>query len=297
MPNPSFENVIQCPFSFDLEAYTTNWKSARASPDYFNACATNTIAGVPNNQLGHQLASSGNAYIGMLTYRSDNAVYTEAASVQLLSPLAVGQTYYVSFKVNLTLESYTGSMAANNKIGVQFTKSSYSPSSQAPINNYAHVWTDSIITDTMNWKIVKGVFVADSNYTHLMLGNFFDKQYIDSMIYGSTFGAYYYFDDVCVSTNSTTCFQPAGLKEQDKPGTDLSFFPNPFSDKLTIKKKESAKSIDIFIYNIAGELVYEEKNIRYSTTIDTAKFDSGLFLVQVKTVDSITKYKLLKTQL
>ncbi|MFB0925262.1 MAG: hypothetical protein QMB65_08270, partial [Vicingaceae bacterium] len=139
----------------------------RETPDYFNTCATAPFPKVPTNDFGYQQPFTGNAYIGMLTYRSDSSLYTEATTVQLTTPLVMGQTYYVSFKLSLTLESSTGSMAANNKIGVQFSTSAYSPSSPSPINNFAHVWTDSVITDSLNWTSVQGSFLADSNYTHL----------------------------------------------------------------------------------------------------------------------------------
>ena len=101
VPNPSFENVIQCPFSLGLETYTSNWKSARETPDYFNTCASSSVAEVPSNNFGYQQPCTGNAYMGMLTYRSDSSLYTEAATVQLTSPLSIGQIYYVSFRLSL----------------------------------------------------------------------------------------------------------------------------------------------------------------------------------------------------
>ena len=85
VPNPSFENYTQCPFSLGLEAYVSDWKSARETPDYFNTCATTPNADVPSNVVGYQEPYIGNAYIGMLTYRSDSSLYTEAASDRYVS--------------------------------------------------------------------------------------------------------------------------------------------------------------------------------------------------------------------
>lgn len=278
VPNPSFENIVQCPFSFGLEAYTSDWKSARASPDYFNSCATTWIAGVPSNDLGYQQANSGNAYIGLLTYRSDTSIYTEAASVQLLAPLIIGQTYYVSFKLSLALEYTTGSMAATNKIGVQFSKTSYSSSSPMPVNNYAHVWTDSIISDSLNWKTIQGAFVADSNYTHLSLGNFFDKQYVDSIIYGPTFGAYYYFDDICVSSNPNYCYTLTKINEYNI-NKALLIYPNPTSTNLHIEFLDQSKITKVILSNQFGNAIIQNSN--FGGALDLKDLPNGLYFIEI----------------
>lgn len=298
VPNPSFENMTQCPFSFGLEAYTSDWKSARETPDYFHSCVswTGWEPSVPTNGYGYQEPYfSGNAYLGMLTYRSDSSIYTEAASVQLTSPLTIGATYYVSFKVSLTLESSSGSLAANNKIGVQFSNVDYYPSNPAPINNFAHVWTDSIITDTLNWTTVKGSFTADSAYSFLNLGNFFDKQNMDSIIYGSAFGAYYYFDDICVSADSNTCYSSVGLYELDK--TKFSIYPNPVVSQFNIKNTEGSEIYNVSIFNSVGKLLYTNQMLSGTTTINCEQFGDGLLNIRIESDNTVLNYKLLKQSL
>lgn len=295
VPNPSFEYTVGCPFSFGLEAYVQDWKSARETPDYFNSCSTWSGASIPINDYGYQSANSSNAYIGMLTYRSDSSIYTEAAGIQLSQPLQIGVKYYVSFQLSLTLENTTGSMAANNKIGVQFSTTEYSVSKQIPVNNFAHVWTDSIISDTINWSTVSGSFIADSAYSYLNLGNFFDKPFVDSLIYGATFGAYYYFDNVCVSSDSLTCNQvQTGIKQIRSSLPSINIYPNPVTAYFHIDKNNT-QSYDLVIYNKFGQKLYEEKNITVSNKrIDTTEFDSGLLLINIKTKNESFNYKLLK---
>ncbi len=296
VPNPSFENTVSCPFSFGLESYVQNWRSARATPDYFNSCATWTGASSPKNDYGYQTAYTGSAYVGMLTYRTDSSIYTEAIGVQLSQPLQVGVKYYVTFQVSLTLESSTGSMAANNKIGVQFSTIGYSPTNQIAVNNFAHFYTDSIITDTIAWTNVSGSFVADSAYNYLNLGNFFDKPYIDSIIYGATFGAYYYFDNICVSSDSLTCNQSQqGINQMNNDQSLFKIYPNPSTDYFYIKKNIPLP-YDLIIYDILGQKLYEEKNIILANTlINTTEFCSGLLLISIKTENEKLNYKLLKT--
>jgi hypothetical protein len=293
VPNPSFENVTQCPFSLGLEAYVSDWKSARETPDYFNTCATSSIADVPSNNFGYQQPYMGNAYIGMLTYRADSSLYTEAASVQLTTPLTIGQTYYVSFRLNLTIDNFTESNSANNKIGIQFSTVEYSPSNSSPINNFAHVWSDSIITDTLNWSVIKGSFVADSNYSYLSLGNFFDKQFVDSIVYGSNFGAYYYYDDVCVSTDSTLCYQNVGVNEYMQ-NLNISVYPNPVVNYLTIENSKSSIPYNVSIFNSLGQIIYREELLYGVNIINTEQFSNGLLTVEIQSENKKSHYKLLK---
>lgn len=57
----------------------------------------------------------------------------------------------------------------------------------------------------------------------------------------------------------------------------VSIFPNPFSEKLTIKVAERSK---IKIYNSFGVSVHEEE-IESSATIDTGVWKSGIYMVIV----------------
>ena len=295
VPNSSFEdNLTPCPFSFGLETYVQNWKSARETPDYFNSCATWSGASTPTNDYGYQEALSGNAYIGMLTYRSDSSLYTEAIGVQLSQPLEIGTKYYVSFYQNLVLENSTGSMAANNKVGVQFSTIEYSSTNEIPINNFAHVWSDLILTDTLNWVKVAGSFIADSTYSYLNLGNFFDKPFMDSVIYGETFGAYYFFDDVCVSSDSLTCNKLAGIYQNNKNEQLFNVYPTSVSDFFQIVKFPN-EPYDITIFDIFGQKIYEEKNvITNNKVIDAKYFDAGLLIVNIKIKNERLNFKILK---
>lgn len=294
VPNPSFENVTQCPFSLGLEAFISDWKSARETPDYFNSCATWSGASVPSNNFGFQPAFNGNGYVGMLTYRADSSIFTEAISVQLNSPLVIGQKYFVCFKFCLTIESITESNAANNKIGVLFSSVEFSTSSPAPINNFAHVWTDSILADTANWSTFFGSFIADSAYSYLNIGNFYDKPYVDTLTFGTVFGAYYYFDDVCVSTDSLACLtflNHLGIGDEKVFLT----YPNPVTDYFIVQNNQIGEVYDLEIYSVSGSMIYEERNINdYIKKISTSSFECGLLFINIKTENLTLNYKLIK---
>lgn len=293
VPNPSFEDTVSCPFSFGLEAYVQNWKSARETPDYFNSCSTWSGASTPSNDYGYQLAYFGNAYVGLLTYRSDSSVYTEAIGVQLSQALQTGVRYYVSFQVSLTLENTTGSMAANNKIGVQFSNTEHSVTNPIPVNNFAHIYTNSIITDTTSWTTVSGSFVADSAYSYLNLGNFFDKPYIDTMIYGATFGAYYYFDNVCVSSDSLTCSQTSvNVNQIQNNLPSFNLYPNPVTNVLHIKCPFIPSEIELFDLVGKSQLKFDNFNSPIYI-IDASFLNNGFYLLKIKAQDQIIQKQII----
>src|SRR5947208_1800729 len=72
VPNPSFEDTVHCPAT-SLQNFidlSSSWYSARASPNYFNSCVSDSIGlwDVPRNGFGYQLPATGNAYSGLYTY-------------------------------------------------------------------------------------------------------------------------------------------------------------------------------------------------------------------------------------
>lgn len=192
------------------------WSQVISSPDYFNSCvlAPSNI-GVPNNIFGYQQPATGNAYIGLTTFYDDGlgSLNTrEFAGAELTSPLISGQKYYVSMKVNLSLSTSGTTNTAINKIGAWFTTAP----SMSYTHNLAQVYSNNIITDSSGWYSINGSFIADSNYTFIMLGNFFSDVNTDTIIYpitGPDKLSYYFIDDVCVSTDSLECFNTVGIKE------------------------------------------------------------------------------------
>src|SRR5258708_7934679 len=79
VPNPSFEDTIQCPANPQPTIdYASHWSTYGSSSDYFNSCANNNsfIYGVPSNFSGYQNAMHGIAYAGLITW-CDNGITRE----------------------------------------------------------------------------------------------------------------------------------------------------------------------------------------------------------------------------
>jgi OOP family OmpA-OmpF porin len=297
VPNPSFENYTSCPHNYsEFNNYVSNWTVWKNNPDYWNACDTGPIASVPYNCGGYQQAASGSAYAGIHTFSAGGLVnggYKEYIGVQLTSPLIFGIKYYVTFKVSATfLDSNctTTCKTVNNKLGAFFSTIGYSfPSNQMPIPNFAKVYTNNIISDTANWTTIKGSFIADSAYQYVAIGNFFADSLTASFIMnpnGNYNLAYYYVDDVCVSTDSLTCNSTVGINEI-KNNDELILFPNPFSDKLTITSKTN-QPLEITLFDITSQKLIQQQ-FTNSTTINTSHLSKGIYIYELRTKNGVIK--------
>jgi hypothetical protein len=214
VPNPSFEEYSLCPGLNGGNANTLDyWDIDINTVDNFNSCDTNFPfnAGVPQNVFGYQCASTGNGYSGLYFY-ARNGIYDvrEMIGGGLISPLMIGQKYYVTFKVSSAESAYS----INNLLGLKFTNRNLINSINAQIiipppfiDNMSHVNTSVIISDTLGWSTIQGSFIADSAYNYFLLGCFYDNSQIDTILRPSFnfCKSYYYLDDVCISTDSLYC--------------------------------------------------------------------------------------------
>src|SRR5262249_45922638 len=77
----------------------------------------------------------------------------------------------------------------------------------APLTNFAHVYSTQIIDDTVKWKTIEGSFIADSAYEYIIVGNVYDFAHTSYRAFriDPNHFPYYYVDDVCVSEDSFTC--------------------------------------------------------------------------------------------
>ena len=203
--NPSFEIQSNCPYGQGMIDRATPWLRGRATPDYLHTCPGTSCCDLPSNYFGYENAATGNGCAGGLFYGSFANYYLadfrEFLYGTLSAPLNPGQTYYVSFKVNLV---DTASFACNN-LGIQF-ENAYTTG--YPLNNRADVYTTSIINQTTGWVTIQGTFVPASAFTNFYVGNFFADSMTSIINVGSTANdwmAYYYVDDFCVSPQSWEC--------------------------------------------------------------------------------------------
>lgn len=287
VPNPSFENYSACVDFPDQVYKATGWYAYRGTPDYFNSCDTvDTLCSVPKNAWGYQTPHFGNAYCGFFSFGIPNATanYREIIGAQLINPLSIGTKYYVSFYINMTYGSYYTTRIATNKIGALFSTIPFNTASNPePINNFSHVYTDSIVTDTLGWFHVFGSFIADSTYDYIGIGNFFDATHTDTILFENpTLGSYYFVDDVCVSTDSL-CLNFNSISETNSIPL-INIYPNPSEGRIFIKSTVD-DILQADVYDICNRKIKSSKVNNSKSFIDVD--ENGIYLISVSFKDKI----------
>jgi hypothetical protein len=287
VPNPGFDINTGCPDQINQVDKADGWSTWAITPDYYHACSniTSPMFGTPSNNRGFQVPHSGDAYIGLFTHSSSSPNMREYVGRELSQPLVAGQTYYVSLWVNhadIDLGSHS-----SNGIGVRFSTVGYSLFDQDTALNNAHVFSTAVITDTAAWVQVQGTFIADSAYTHIGIGNYFDSANTTVIQGAPTAGyAYYLVDDVCVSTDSLDCIVATGIfnePEMDK----LIAFPNPTNGKFLIKGILSDDA-RIEIFNRLGKIIMDERvNPSNPKEFNLTGFATGIYIIKVTEANAV----------
>ena len=208
VPNPSFEQYINCPINNTLENGLANcpdfwYKPNQRSAVYWSVCSN----GVPNGKGGvpyniafgnsYQYPKTGVSYMAMGYVNND---YNDYIQIKLFDSLKANKKYYGEYYVSL----FDPCVYGCNNIAMLFTNNvvyadtiNKSLLIAAPqIVSYGN----PIIIDTMGWVKISSIFTAQGGEQYLTLGNFTSKANNQIKTFQTTgyFGAGYYVDDVSV---------------------------------------------------------------------------------------------------
>lgn len=289
--NWSFEDTVACPNTLSQIDRANGWMSFSLTPDYFNSCASSTSSvpvSVPHNSWGDQIAHLGNGYAGFVAYGS-NSTSREFVATQLNQTLISQQKYFLSYWVSTSfgyLFNQFPSMACNN-LGAKFSTEAYSQSNPMTVNNFAHIVDTNIINDTVNWVKISGSFIADSAYTYLTIGNFYDNNNTSYVLNGSFINqAYYYLDDVRLSNDST--FVNSTIEYNH---LQLKTYPNPARDWIVVSGNILN---DIVLFDVLGNICYQATGLSVSTLrINTTMFADGVYFIVIKSGKESISQKLI----
>ncbi|MBK9317610.1 MAG: T9SS type A sorting domain-containing protein [Bacteroidetes bacterium] len=291
VPNPGFENYVVCPVNLGETHKATGWSSYSTSPDFFHQCSTNPYLSPPYVQFGYQVPHNGIGYIGLATYHNNTSVitnnYREFCGAQLLSPLQIGTTYYLSF---YTVATEFGTGYLTNNLGIRLFTNPYSIANPAPIDNFAHLKFDTIVTDSINWQRLSGSFIADSAYQYICLGNFYDSLHTDTVVFGFPNAGYYFIDDICVTTDSLYNETWTGIQDNDIG--EVNIWPNPSQDFLNYKAHRKIE--EIRIYDCIGKLVMHETVNSSEGRIDLEGLSNGIYFATFINGRNSSIYKCIK---
>ncbi len=293
VPNPSFEDTVYCPNGFIRLDACQSWLNFGNSPDYWNSCTP--IFGIPNNpsSLSYQYAHSGNGMAGLVLYRRPNAPSgpnsREFIGVQLTQPLSIGQKYFFSCYINFTGNPLIS--IACNKFGANFSTQSNDSCCPPLLNNNPKIYSDSILSDSVQWFRISESFIADSAYMFLGLGNFFTDSNTDTLHFGTYPDvSYYYVDNVCLTTDSIYNETWTGLQNSEL--NEIHIWPNPIKNYFQFSAKQ--KIDEVAIYDCRGKLIKSENVNALEGRIEFDVLSAGIYFAVFRRERDFSVQKFLK---
>ena len=282
VPNPSFEDTVNCPIGLgDLSV--VDWTNpTTASPDHFHACNMGNV-GVPQNGFGWQNARTGIAYCGFLTSDFSANEYREYIQCQLDSVLLVGELYEVSFYVSRT----DSSTKACDNIGAYLSSTAIAASHNQNLPFMPQVVspTNDPITEANSWIQIIDTIIAVGGEQFLTIGVFSDNANTNwvNVNGGWEDEAHYFVDDVSVIR-----VFPNSINELQK--VKFSIYPNPSKDIFNITSNMIVDEYSIF--SSIGQLIEHRKQKVTSFNLNLSKFAPDVYFIYLKTKNSIIVKKL-----
>jgi hypothetical protein len=234
--NPSFEDFHDCPTDVSQPYRLHFWHNPKPSTsDMHNVCNTGRV-GVPDNAVGTQSAHHGFGYGGFIAGLPEDefVAWSEYLQVPLLDTLVAGETYTLSFYVSLA----DGAGYAVDEIGAAVLPDAvYAPNefgslvNNAPFLSPTVVHGGGVISDTANWTLITGSFVANGDERFLIIGNFGGTNQIPVAVTPEAgyedevgFHPYYFVDSVSLVRSGCAVIDFDTLAVS---GSGSAFFPPP----------------------------------------------------------------------
>ncbi|MEI6489224.1 MAG: T9SS type A sorting domain-containing protein [Bacteroidota bacterium] len=283
VPNPSFEIKTLC--NVGLPFYPPWDSPSDGSPDVFDTC----YSGVPNNTYGFQYPRTGYVYVGASLFgsRSDDREYLQ---VQLTSALIAGHKYHTSFYTSPSKRgnyNISSEQIAINNIGMFFNNTHVYNPNTLRLNYIPQINETTIISDTANWTLVSGNYIAQGGEKYITIGNFNTHTDTIGVLYHNNYSAAYYFiDDVTVRDCTND-----GVEEMGKG--NINIIPNPATKEIMLTSNQKLKTI--LIYNVLGSVVYQQLTTNnQQLSIDISTWNAGVYFVEVETEKGVVRKKVVK---
>jgi hypothetical protein len=139
--------------------------------------------------------------------------------------------------------------------------------------------------------------VADSAYTRIVFGNFYDDLQTDSVNLNpladdGSILAYYFFDGFCVSTDPEICCPTLNSEARGQRKEEILLWPNPAHDELNVESEIPIHSYRIF--DTSGrEVESSELNQLHSTFAIPLELHEGLYIILLEGEGYIRKERFL----
>lgn len=236
VPNSGFEDTLNCNNFWGYLMGSPWFTPTNCTPDYYYGLSPTCAFGssAVQNAAGFQLPLDGIAYVGIyLAMPVISFIGTrDYICTQLSDSLIATKEYYLEFHVSRANKYYL----ATDDIGAYV-------SSQIPINTgcsylpyqpQVENLQGNIITDSLNWTKISGVFTAQGGEKYITIGNFKDS--LNTTIIDADNGngeynnSYYYIDKVSLIPMDSL----QGLSQFNGKEDLIQVFPSLVKSGVTI---------------------------------------------------------------
>jgi len=285
VPNGSFEEYTECPDNLNQIDRVAGWSLFYGSPDYYNACSETFLTDVPANAFGFQSAFDGESYIGCYTFKT-GPVYRECIQAQLLQPLVLGQTTSLSMAVSPggfgVGGNYDVTMAARG-IGMRF--STQPVGIGLLITDEAVLYMDEVLSDTSTWVVLSALYVPDSAYQYIQIGNFFSDELSEPTMLdpnGQTDAAYAFVDAVCVAYDPALCGKAQSVADRFLDRVFRASSPFDQDMKVWLPKASSGR-LSLELLDASGRSVWNavHQGMETSLTLALPELQDGIYLLKL----------------
>jgi OOP family OmpA-OmpF porin len=189
-----------------------SWGNAnRGSADLFDkrkAAVKTSPNGIPYNYMGYQPSGDGQNYAGIVAYYDDSdrwlpfskgyKRYSEYLEGEFREPMVAGMVYEVSFRVSLADKSGR----AVSCLGALLTTEKVKQDNNTFLSLQPQFISHRVISDSVNWVILSGAYVASGGEKYITIGCFKDDYFTVETVAATNRNdsrkAYYYVSEVSV---------------------------------------------------------------------------------------------------
>jgi hypothetical protein len=134
--------------------------------------------------------------------------------------------------------------------------------------------SSGFISDTLNWTLISGDYIANGGETYLTIGNFKNDSNTDTTFIGqnsSQLLSYIYVDDVSL-TSST------GISNNSE-NVLINIFPNPIINEIQISINNNSP-YEIFLYDITSRKIMQN-NFVSSVSLNIEQLAKGIYIYEL----------------
>jgi OOP family OmpA-OmpF porin len=293
VPNASFENNTGCPTQACQWNLATDWTnisgrigcgtSNSGTPDYFNTCGTGNFS-PPVTRYAQLSPRTGNAMMGLSTFRPFSPNFREYLSVQLDSVLQPGIPYEVSFAYANGLPGFGSVLGGiGTEFGLHFSNGPLTQAGRTPIILTPSYETNGTVYST-GWQVINFIYTPVAPVDYLTIGNFRDDANTTAVIYElPTFFSfsYYFFDDI--SVEKASILDASGTVIEQSENSDDQFYTYNQTLRIQLANSETQR-VSLAIQNVQGKVIHHKmEEVTGNAQWSLPYLAPGLYIARMQT--------------